>query len=231
MKSHESYIAVINRLKEYRKRCRLSQKEMGNMLGVTQSHYYKLENGLKTISRNSLLNFQEAGQDIFWLFTGRKKKNSDLDRYIFSCNTNEGKQQMLEALLWIVEEGLRIKGLKQEESLMKARKLMKIGGLYEKLIWEKIRTVECMTQNQMADMLEINIKRYRDIEKEEIEEDAEILSALYENLKYSPMLFLNRERFCLDELNIVWETFDEPLQKRLFMLLDDCLALVNCDGL
>ena len=141
MKSHESYAAVVKRLKEYRKNNGLSQKEMGNALGVSQSHYYKLENGLKIISKNSLKNFQKTGQDLFWLFTGRKRQMGFLDTYIFSCVKAEGKQQMLEVLLWIVEEGIRIKQIENEETLIKARRLIKIGGLYENLIWEKIRTV------------------------------------------------------------------------------------------
>ena len=47
-------------------------------------------------------------------------------------------------------------------------------------------------------IFDINIKRYRKIEKGETMPDAEILQTLYEKMQYSPLLVMDQKRFYLD---------------------------------
>ena len=74
----------------------------------------------------------------------------------------------------------------------------------EMTVWENIRKAEDYSQEEMARIFDINIKRYRKIEKGETMPDAEILQTLYEKMQYSPLLVMDQKRFYLDELNRVW---------------------------
>lgn len=218
--SYQSYSKVVERLGQYREQLGLSQTEMGRHLGVTQSHYQKLEKGMKVISRRSLEAFQNAGLDVFWLLTGTKKGSGILDDYLNGLESTIQMRKMLEVIIWVAEEGARVHRMEYDVSLGKAHDLLKICELNEPFIWKKIREVENLTQNQMAGLLEINIKRYRKMEKGEVPEDAAILASLYENLHYSPMLILNRKKYCLDELNNIWDKFSEPWMKRFSKYLE-----------
>ena len=221
MKSnYQSYGKVVERLGQYREELGVSQAEMGSYFDVTQPHYQKLEKGMKVISQKSLLAFEAAGFDVFWLLTGKKNDSGFLDSYVNKFDSARQQQKFLEALIWATEEGTRINGDEYDGSLYKAYELMKVSELDERFIWKRIRRTEDLTQIEMANLLEINIKRYRKIEKGEIAEDAAILASLYENLHYSPMLILNRKKYCLDELNRIWSKFDASLLQRLLRYME-----------
>lgn len=95
MNNHENYMQVIKRLVEYRNQEGLLQNEMGEKLGVTQSHYCKIESGLSIISGKSLQCFDEAGGDALWLLTGKKSSSGVLDNYFFECTLENEKSRLI----------------------------------------------------------------------------------------------------------------------------------------
>ena len=60
----------------------LNQTQMGERLGVTQSHYSKQESGLKGVSYRNLKCFEEHGGDVFFLITGEHLAEGRLEPYI-----------------------------------------------------------------------------------------------------------------------------------------------------
>lgn len=231
MNNHESYMQVINRLVEYRNQEGLLQSEMGEKFGVTQSHYCKLESGLSVISRKSLKCFAEAGGDALWLLTGKKSSSGVLDNYFLECTFENERLRMTQALLWGTEQGLRISKMEMEISVQKSYSLLSYDTLKNGLVWKKIRELEGLTQIQMARILEIDIKRYRKIEKEEIEEDAAILCTLYSKLCYSPLIIMDKTQFCLMQLNAIWEKFDRNLLRKLLEYVSVCFGLLKSESL
>lgn len=227
--NYQIYEDVVKRLTEYRQLLGVSQQEMGSYLDVTQPHYLKLEKGLKKISRRSLDAFQAAGLDVYWLLTGEHRESGFLDKYLNGFDDAERRKAILEPAIWITHQGSRLYRLEFEPSLQKARELLKVTELDEKYIWAKIRDVEKLTQPQMAKLLDINIKRYRKLEKLEIQEDAEILAVLYEKLHYSPMLIMDWKRFCHDELNGICKKFPEKFEKDMTKYMDFNLEIVSCE--
>ena len=214
-RNNEAYADVVARLAEYRKKMRLSQHQMGIFLNVTQAHYSKLESGMKIISKSSLLQI-----GIF-------------DTYFdhFPDNDGTSKQAFFEAVLWIVDQGIRIvSNLGPEtDGLDKIFKIVRCLLHKDRnySLWAMIREIENLTQVQMADILDVNIKRYRRLEKGEADEDAGILTSLYINLGYSPMLLLKRDMYCTSRLNAIWETFDQKLQNRLLQYVIKSHELVS----
>lgn len=75
--------------------------------------------------------------------------------------------------------------------------------------------------------MDINIKRYRRIEKGESEPDAEILVELYEKLKYSPMIILDQKLFYEDRINKVWEGFPDSIKEKLGPVIEKAIGLIN----
>ena len=166
----KNHLSIPMRLAAYRKLMNLNQTQMGERLGVTQSHYSKQESGLKGVSYRNLKCFEEHGGDVFFLITGEHLAEGRLEPYIETLDGGYEKEKMYEILVWAAD----------------------------------IRKAEDYSQEEMARIFDINIKRYRKIEKGETMPDAEILQTLYEKMQYSPLLVMDQKRFYLDELNRVW---------------------------
>jgi len=228
-KNQEAYMKVAARLCEYRKKMKYTQQQMGTYLDVTQAHYSKLEAGTKIISRNSLIHFHNNGGDVEWLITGREQKNGIFNQYFGRYSDERSKGAFLEMSLWIIEQGLRIGHYSDGDCLKNANKTIRLLLLKDRecSIWTGIRETEDMTQMQMADILDINIKRYRRLEKGLAEEDAAVLASLYVNLGYSPMLLLWKKIYCMSELNMVWDKFDLQLQERLLQYVIKMSELIS----
>ena len=73
------YSEVVERLQLYRRAQRKTQKEMSAYMGVTQSHYAKLESGANVISYDCLKTFESNGGDIHILITGSYSELGFLD--------------------------------------------------------------------------------------------------------------------------------------------------------
>lgn len=231
-RSGEFYKSVIIRLKEYRNQFRLTQEEMGRLLGVSQSHYYKIEAEENIISLNSLQYLQNQNMDIVWLLTGNKLQTQSgiFDDYFGNCINKKEKIALLHTALWCVEQGKRISRKTDTDVIWNncckiLQVLMHDGKSH--LLWENIRWVENISQKEMAFKLEMTLGSYRKLEKEKIPVDAAVLSALYGSLGYSPLLILNQEDYGIQAMNTIWETFDERLQKRLLAYIQMSYEIIK----
>ena len=93
-------------------------------------------------------------------------------------------------------------------------------------IWKKIRNIEFLTQIQMADILDIDVKRYRGIEKGDTLPTVEIIYAVYCSLDYSPQLFFDREKFYVDELNHYWNRLSDTSRQYIEFLLENIIQKI-----
>ena len=94
-------------------------------------------------------------------------------------------------------------------------------------VWENIRRVERRSQEEMAGIFDINIKRYRKIEKGYSMPDAEILQTLYEKMQYSPLLVLDQKKYYLDELNRVWALLQPEWRRETERLVGQARKLIR----
>lgn len=226
--SYSIYLKIAQRLRSIRVEKGLTQSEMAALMGVSQSHYYKLEEGNVGITKDSLKKLMRQ-EDVFGLLTGKKNEVKALDKYVYRYENPEKTNRILQVIHICIEEGMRIAKLDNGKSMQKAYKLLKVLDLDENDIWSKIRQVEKFTQKQMAYILEIDIKKYRKIEKGQNEENAVILALLYERLHYSPMLFLDRRRFCIDEYDFIFSKFSKNLQNRILRYIELFVELMDSE--
>ena len=157
----QSYLEVVERLQAYRRAQRKTQQEMSADLGVTQSHYAKLESGANIISYDCLKTFEKNGGDVHFLITGQYLTVGILDSYMIRCRSEEGRLQLFRFIIWIVELGLKLEGENHlPETVYANLKLAQELLDRPESIWKSIRRINHMTQFQMSDLLGINIKRY-----------------------------------------------------------------------
>ena len=226
------YKSVIIRLKQFRDQSSLTQEQMGRLMGVSQSHYNKIEAEENIISLNSLFHLQNQNVDILWLLTGNQfQTRPGVFNYFFeNCINKEEKLALFHSALWCIEQGKRISQKPDINSIWNntckiLQVLMHDGKNH--LLWEDIRWVENISQKEMATRLEMTLGSYRQLEKEKITADAAILSALYGSLGYSPLLILNREDYGIQTMNTIWETFDQRLQNRLLAYMQMSYEIIK----
>lgn len=223
------YSEVPQRLFQYRKRLGITQSEMGEKLGVNQSHYCKLESGDKTISFESLKKFEEQGGDVLFVLTGKEKRTGRMDEYLAGCRTVYGKTEMVKMLLWAMRLGIWMS--REEERSIPDIMIRSVELASEESkrhsLWENIREVEGLSQRDMCREINVDIKRYRRIERDETKPDALILHTVYNRFQYSPSLFLGYELFCTDELNEMWERFSTEVKMCLEPVIENTCKLIR----
>ena len=219
-----SYLSVSNRLRIYREKLNETQNSMGSLLGVTQSHYSRLEDGKKVISYQNLQHFRANGGDVQFLITGEWVKRGPIDEYLEKCRKVDDKEELLKLIIWAGRQGEQIEN-KRLELFDKSFLPKEIRNLNK--IWKAIRINENLTQIEMASLLDINIKRYRRIEKNQVLPDADILYSLYMKLGYSPLIVMDSDFFYLNKLNIVWKSFSEKTTRQLDELIQKGIRCIQ----
>ena len=80
-----AYDKVLQRLQAYRQTQKLNQDSMSQIMGVTQSHYSKMETGKIVITGEELKNFDSHGFDVDYLITGENSVCTVLNGYLEQC--------------------------------------------------------------------------------------------------------------------------------------------------
>lgn len=196
------YQNVLKRLAAYRKSIGMTQKQIGENLGMSQEQYSYLENGKTKITEDNLRDFLKNGWNIDYLITGMEYKN---------CRT-----KLDDVLAQFQDKEVRIFVMKLvAEMMLEKAKYKKGDAAYELLeavikAWDDfsmtffIREHLQMSQTEMAEKIGIGIKKYRDIEKEKRFPDAEMLLTFYTMSGYQPLLFLDYEDRRMMSIKMVW---------------------------
>lgn len=227
------YEAALQRLEQYRVSNCLSQADMGKLMGVTQSHYSKLKQGKKVISGASLVSLSKQNIDIDYFITGEETYETELNWYVNEYS--EYTSELLPMLAWAVNRGISMMDKSGEWSRVDYQKEIDLFHLKEwssqaqERVWYGIRQVNHLTQVEMSEALNINIKKYREIEKIGRIPDAEVLSNLYDKTGIVPSFLFSEKLNNLNVLNQTWIKFTPKVKKRLLRLLDVAVELFNKD--
>lgn len=147
----DTYYKIPKRLEEYRKRISFTQEQMGDIMGVGQDHYQRLEKGTVIISNNGLEKIEEHGGDIYYLITGEKQKTGIVNELLESCSNQKEKELLLRFYILCIEAELtKIQGEIKDEIHHYLR--MSERALEEDTIWRGIRLLEGTTQMNMDEV-------------------------------------------------------------------------------
>ena len=217
----DTYYKIPKRLEEYRRKLSYTQEQMGELMGVGQDHYQRVEQGAVTISYHSLQQIEEHGGDIYYLITGKQQNSGYMNMLLEECENSEMERMLLRMYLFYLESGLcKVQGKVEEEIRRYLR--MAEGTLEEDTIWRGIRISEQITHIKMAETLEINRKRYRKLENKSA--DAYLPNQLYRKFHFFPFQIFEKGNFYLNELNQLLETLPDSIQEEIKERLKDYIC-------
>lgn len=226
----DSYDDVLTRLRQYRKKMKLKQSEICEQMGITQSHYSKIERRDKIISNESLMKLCENGIDIDYLVTGKETHKTILDELFYKCPQSQ-RENLLNLMVLYVNIAVTSTG--REKTLCYTKELEILRFEFEEkvddnedTVWNCIRRISGLTQEKLAHELGIDIKSYREIEKERSMPNAETLTILYEKYGYYPSLITKRTSNYLFSINHVWSRLPEDVQERIAKVLENDLEYI-----
>lgn len=223
------YSEVPQRLCAYRKALGKTQKEMAEKFGVKQDHYSRLESGKTFLSYRNLLCFVSNGGDIYYLITGKERYVGVIDAYLDNFKLLRDKVEIVKLILWATYQSISYEKSNEIYEIKRAWKHIELIENEKKMnsMWRNIRKVEGISQQRMAERLDINIKRYQRMENLRTKPDAEILHSLFFDLGYSPLVMMKQDMFYLDEINKIWDEFPEKTRERLEGVIEQGIKLIQ----
>lgn len=226
------YSEVPQRLCAYRKALEKTQKEMAEKFGVKQDHYSRLESGKTFLSYRNLLCFVSNGGDIYYLITGKERYVGVIDAYLDNFKLLRDKVEIVKLILWATYQSISYEKSNEIYEIKRAWKHIELIENEKKMnsIWRNIRKVEGISQQRMAERLDINIKRYQRMENLRTKPDAEILHSLFFDLGYSPLVMMKQDMFYLDEINKIWDEFPEKTRERLEGVIEQGIKFMEESG-
>lgn len=190
------YGLVVERFVAYRKKQNLIQKNVADIVDISQSEYSKLELGKEKIPYKILSKLYRHGWDIDMVVTGEAVE--PLIQSIQNISSQCDEREFISALKlceWAIERWSQDRTSNEPIG----NKLLKIfvnddSGLSQ---LEKLRKAFGVSQLQMAEIVGVNIKKYRALEKGRAQLDAELMANIYEATKCKPSYFMDENAYYL----------------------------------
>ncbi|MCI9139305.1 helix-turn-helix domain-containing protein [bacterium 1XD42-8] len=208
------YEEVLQRIKEERNSFGWSQDTISQKLRMTQSHYSKTESGKKRFSYQELRLLNDIGIDLDYVFTGQRAVKKQ--EYDLLVNCGSYLQNIVE-VLYIVAQPF-CKNLPVGKRIGYMKYILAESGS-TKSIWRLIREYSGYTQREMAVLLGIDIKKYRRLEKKEVQPDSEIILALYNQFHISPLMLLGNCAGLSKEVCEILDSLEEKTRGEMLRFL------------
>ncbi len=216
-----SYLCALRRLKEERKRLKLTQLVLGGKIHISQGHYSKVESGGKRFTHGELKGLLEAGIDLHYVYRGERLRHPEyLDFFI-----RRGKRQaqcLAEASLSMIEHYMSMRQVENGELLQYRINNMKCvfnKNKQEDSCYFQLRRFREYSQKYMALILGLDVKKYASMEKCRNFGDSEVLQRMCDNFQVSPLLFLDDENGMFWEVCSLIEGLGEEGGRTLFSCL------------
>lgn len=204
-----TYNEVLKRLIEERKRLGLSQEEMARLVYITQSNYSKVEKGFHRLSYDELKYLSKAKVDIFYIFTGYRCAAKYVEyfqqySYIELCC-------YLGIIYSLVVLNDYRSNTEQWKDIVKRVKYVPLVLDCKKSsnIFLAIRHMTGSRQKPMAEKLGVDIKKFRELEKDRCLPDSEIIWKLYNFYQVSPAVVLKDKNCLINEISSLLEELEE----------------------
>ncbi len=212
------YHDVVQRLREERLRCNLSQEKISSLLNMTQSHYSKLELGNGRFSYRELKNLCQTDIDMHYVFTGQKAEGSLYDEWKREHNVKEQKYILSILTSMIIYGDKEVRTHFQSEQLEYIRYIVSMENSGN-TIFQLLRDYTGYTQLNMAAVFGVDIKKYRGLEKGNKLPDSEILMKLYNNFGIGPLIILDDERGFGFLICDILQNLEEEFRSRIVKIL------------
>lgn len=240
---NNDYRDFLLRLKEERLRCGLTQLQLCFHTETTQGCFSRAETGCIRLSFIELKGLCSSGMDILYAFTGNKAA----DRPYFPEPSATSPEELLSLLgiVYIHADAARIRSGKLSRTSASAN-----SGIFRDSpfgrVWEQLSYLQylsrsakanrnilyCLqnhygyTQRKMADLLGMDIKKLRSLEKGRRLPDSEVIWILYDQFHVSPAFILNDPKGLWNELNYVLGLLENAQRDTMLRILKDSHYLI-----
>lgn len=205
----ETYSEVLTRLIEERKRLHLSQKEMACIVHITQSNYSKAEKGLHRLSYEEVKYLAKGNVDVLYMFTGDRSEGRYME-YFQGYSYDE-----LYYYLAMIYSLVNLKGYRSntEQWNVIANRIKYVpiilGFKKSTNLFLILRYMTHNRQKAMAEKLGVDIKKFRELEKDRCLPDSEIIWKLYDLFQIPPTIVLKDRDSMLSEISFFLESIEE----------------------
>ncbi len=223
-----SYSKMTKRLAKYRDFLSLTQRQVSEMLEISQSNYSKIELEKVYISGNALCKLYDSGWDIDYIMTGEQRV--PLKRTIqqeLHISDEKDNKPLFTLFCWAVRN--RAKGDEISEGAKRELELLQIINELpkEKSVMYCARKMLNMSQTEMAERLVICIKNYREIERGSRKPDGHLLFDIMEMTKYRPTLFLDQKGIQWNIMNYILSSMDESTRTEIVQFIKRGMSLMK----
>lgn len=231
-----SYIDIVKRLIHYHKSHRITQIQLAEIFSVTQCEVSKLESNEYRISYHDLLQLHtKTDLDIDFLITGKSAKTTifhTLEKELLSP-LSAARYSYTDLILFslnkVSESDIinndEMNGLKYLQRLLRYSFLS--GNKQKDDCWLNVRNAFNLTQIKMAEIMDVDIKRYRNIEKGIRTANAELLMNIYNALEIYPSYFIYGKIENYEHLEQIFQNISLENQREIVEFLKAGIKFIN----
>lgn len=213
----ETYDLFVKRLREERAGTQLTQKEMAVKLKMSESHYSKAETARRRLSFFETKWLCETPVDSFYIFTG-KRVDRQYSEIFSKCEYEELLCHYEFVCMVALHPGLgRTGGLNAEDRrIIEYARYLLVMEQADKTIFKKHREYREYSQRQMAELLGVDSKKLRDLEKGKLLPDSELIWQMSSQLQIPFSLVLKDRNGLISEI-CSWLERLEPDKRELVL--------------
>lgn len=211
------YQDFLDRLREERVSRQWSQQQMGKKMRMTQSHYSKAEIGSRRFTYYEIKCLCELDFDIYYAFTGYRCK-PEYREFFIKCTYGELKCY-LGILCSVIQHLYTNHLLELERDIYKKIEFIQytlIPCKDNKTIFYFLRRGMDYSQKKMADILEIDVKKLRNMENGSALPDSEIIWKVSEKLGMPFSIILNDVNGLGGEICYLVELLEGDTRRKMF---------------
>lgn len=216
------YLNVLRRLREEREKLNLTQRLLCYRMKMLQSHYSRAESGNKRFSYYEIKGLCTSDVDVLYVFTGKKPKGEQELLDLQECSLEE-LMCYLNTVYVLAKAVKQVDGKRASfECIQKQLEYIQYGSGdtgAKNNIFYCVRDRQDYTQQKMADMLGVDIKKLRELENGRILPDSEMIWKMYDLFQVSPAFILEDVGGLRKELNYVLDLLEEDDRKLVLQIL------------
>lgn len=224
------YQNVLYRLREEREKLNLTQRLLCYRMKMLQSHYSRAESGSKRFSFYEIKGLCTSDVDVLYVFTGKKAVDGEELTELQECSSEE----LMCYLKTLYAMAKAVKPSDERNAVFGTirRQLEYVqcgdGSAGAKNnIFYSVRIQQDYTQQKMAELLGVDIKKLRELENGRILPDSEMIWKMYDLFQVSPAFILEDSRGLWRELNYCLDLLDGEDRETVVRILTDMHRLLR----
>lgn len=226
----DSYEDFLQRFVQCRQEHNMTQEEVGLRLGITQSQFSKIELGKIIVSYKCLKILMDIGWDIDYLITGKRSSYRASELSILVTKIEEkDKRVLLSALTLLLEQGIdkSVVNISFETKCEIGILKMRAGDIAADSVLHEIRRISGMAQIPMSEKLGVNIKKYRMLEKDKVNPDAELLLRIFKETGCRPSFLLEVADIEVKIIDDLWDQIMPEIREKILPLAEQMLSFLE----